>query len=216
MYLCLRYRNINTVFEGKKESNLFVCFARILTNASFYAPAASFEDLGGYLGKWEDTKCGCPRGMLSSVCHVCTCTVWPSPSHISLQTQLTYSAVSAHTDRLGGHRFMGYFGLLSLNFKVFVRSINCSDESTAPSSSEQQCQVQSRRGWSCNLSHFLDFINNIMYSIIISKSLLLHSVYVLTTLHIVWLLHTHFLFLITFLVSFNNICDHNSLEFVLL
>ncbi len=78
---------------------------------------------------------------------------------------------------------MGYFGLLSLNFKVFVRSVNCSDESTAPSSSEQQCQVQSRRG--CNLSHFLDFINNIQYSIITSKAPLLHSVYVLTTLHIV-------------------------------
>ncbi len=118
--LRLRYRNINTVFEGKKGSTLYVCFARILTNASFYAPAASFEDLGGYLGKREDTKCGCPRGMLSSVCHVCTCTVWPSPSHISLQTQITYSAVSAHTDRLGGHRFMGYFGLLSLNFKVLM------------------------------------------------------------------------------------------------
>lgn len=75
--LCLRYGNINTVFESKKKKkgNLYVCFARTLTNASFYAPAASIEDLGGYLGKWEDTKFGCPRGMPSSVCHVCICTV---------------------------------------------------------------------------------------------------------------------------------------------
>lgn len=71
--LCLRYGNINTVFESKKKKVIIVkdvSFAGTLTNASFYAPTAFIEDLVGYLDKWEDTKFVCPRGMLSCLSRV--------------------------------------------------------------------------------------------------------------------------------------------------
>lgn len=64
--------------------------------------------------------------------------------------------------------------------------------------------------WSCNLRPFgkksESLPGHYKEYIIISKALLLHSVYVLKTLHIARLLHTHFL---SFFLLFNNICNNN-------
>lgn len=132
--------------------------------------------------------------MLSPVCHVCTCTVWPNPlpyihpntAHI-VQRNTPFTLVSAHTDHLGGYWFMCYFSLLSLTFKVFARYDYVISG-----------HFLKRR------SHFLDFIkNNIFYSFAAFCLCAKNS------LHCKTLTYSITQFNVIFFVLFNNISNNS-------